>query len=261
MKRTLQTSVLASALCGLVLSTSAVMAQPQRGGRGGRQPMQAPAEHMMRMFDEADTDQDGTLTREEFQAAIERQMAGQQNLQHRGMQQRGRQGFGGPQAMQGPGGSPGGNQGHAMHGGPQGPGRGPMGHGGSSMGRGGPQGFHPGGPEGFGPPPPYGAIPEGDEPVAPHSGHMGPPPAPQQGAVIPQHLVDQLSLTEEQKEKLAALRKELEEQLSALLTEEQREQLEHMHAHEGRPEIGEGRPPRDRERGGDRSNRNSRPDR
>ncbi len=50
----------------------------------------------------------------------------------------------------------------------------------------------------------------------------------QPGQVLPPFLADRLELTDDQREKLRALQEEVQEKLNAILTEEQREQLQEM---------------------------------
>lgn len=61
------------------------------------------------------------------------------------------------------------------------------------------------------------------------------------GTILPEFLQNQLNLTEEQKEELAALQKRVDAQLKKILTEEQQEQLETM-AQGPRRGRGEGGP-------------------
>ncbi len=192
MKRTLP--ITAFVACLALASSS--MAQPPGGGRGaGGQgqrgpggPGGSPLEHMVEMFDLADANQDGMLTKAELQAAIRQQ--GQGN--------RGRQG--GPPPRDGQ--QPRGRGGDLGAGGPEGrgpEGRGPEGRGPEGRGLGGPGG--PGGP----------------------AGELGAPPRP--GQLLPAFVLDSLGVSDEQRAKLAALQQEVDKQLALILTAEQRQQL------------------------------------
>ncbi|HEX3152650.1 MAG TPA: hypothetical protein VHR66_31550 [Gemmataceae bacterium] len=144
-------------------------------------------ERLLRLFDRADTNKDGVVTKEELEALAAKEGQG------------GGRGQGGP-GGRGPGG-PGG-----PGGGPGGPGGGPGGPGGGPGGPGGPGGG-PGGPGG-GP-----------------GGRFGPP---QPGQILPVFLQQQLNLTAEQKKKIEALQKEVDDQLGKILTDEQKKQMAEM---------------------------------
>ena len=91
--------------------------------------------------------------------------------------------------------------------------------------RGGPGGGGPGGPGG-----PGGGGPGGGGPGGPGGpgfggpgGPFGPPPI---GQVMPQRVQEMLRLNEEQRKKLDALQKHVDQQLAEILTKEQKEELE-----------------------------------
>ncbi len=56
------------AICGLAAISS--LAQPPGGGRGPGGPGGSPLEHMAQLFDLADANRDGMLTKAELQAAM-----------------------------------------------------------------------------------------------------------------------------------------------------------------------------------------------
>jgi spore coat protein CotH len=71
-------------------------------------------------------------------------------------------------------------------------------------------------------------------PGGPGGGFGGPPgPPPQQGAIMPRPLQDQLGLTEAQRKRFAELQKEVDRKVKEILTEEQRAMLKQLR--EGRP--------------------------
>ena len=224
MKHALKT--MAFAACITAAATS--MAQPPGGGRGGPGGQGGgpggqgggPMQHLLDTFSDVDTDKDGKLSKAELQAAMSNQPQGG----------RGRPGGqGGPpprdgEQQRGPGGA----------GGPGGPGGGPGGPGGGPGGPG-------GGPGGFG------------GPGGPGGGR-GAPPRP--GVVLPDFIMESLGLSDEQKEKLAALQKEVDKQLATILTEDQKKEME---SHQP-PQHGPGHEEGNREGGnGDRPQRPQRP--
>jgi hypothetical protein len=140
-------------------------------------------ERLLRLFDRADTNKDGVVTKEELEALATKE------------------GQGGGRGQGGPGG-PGGRG----PGGPGGPGGGPGGPGGPGGGPGVPGGA-PGGPGG------------------PGGGRFGPP---MPGQVMPVFLQEQLNLTAEQKKKIEALQKDVDDQLGKILTDEQKKQMQEM---------------------------------
>ena len=174
-------------------------------------------EHMMELFDAADANHDGMLTKEELKAAIQSQHSAERGRpggpgpqgeprsrgeRDRGPGQRAERGPGEP-GERGPGGRPPRDE--------QGrPGRGPGGDGAH-----GPDG--PGGPGGPG----------------------GPPPRP--GEILPGFVIESLGLSEEQREKLVALQKSVDEQLASILTDEQKEQMESHRPPQHGGEHAEGR--------------------
>ena len=93
------------------LAASTSMAQPPGGGRGPGGPGGSPLEHMAQLFDLADVNRDGVLTKAELQLAMQSQFSNQYG--------RGGPGFqgpppppdgqfpGGPGGQGGPGGEPG----------------------------------------------------------------------------------------------------------------------------------------------------------
>ena len=99
-----------------------------------------------------------------------------------------------------------------------GPGRGPGGFGGP--GDEGPGGRGPGGPGGGGP-------------GGPGFRGMGGPPRP--GMVLPPFLAAALNLTSSQREQVEKLQKEVDAKISAILTDEQKEELKQMRFNPGPP--------------------------
>ena len=220
MKRPLQT--LAFAACISVAATS--MAQPPGGGRGGPGGGRpgghgghgapggpgpqggGPMQHLLDTFSDIDTNNDGMLSKAELQAAMSDQRPGGRGRPG------GQTGPGGPpprefEQQHGPGvpegrGGPGGPQEHR---GPQGH-RGPEGHGG------------PGSPEGS-------RGPGGERAPA------------RPGVVLPDLIVQSLGLSDEQKNKLAALQKEVDQELAAILNDEQKQEMEN---HQPPPPHGPG---------------------
>ncbi len=147
---------------------------------------------LLRVFDRADANHDGVVTREEMTELAKKMIA--EVGQSRG--------------------GPGGGDGVGGPGGDDGPGGGPDGGPGGF----GPPGFGSGGPGGFGPPKP--------------------------GQVLPSFMESTLSLTPEQKTKIAALQKEVDEKLGKILTKKQKAALETM-GPPGPPPDGDGPPDRD----------------
>ncbi len=90
-----------------------------------------------------------------------------------------------------------------------------------------PQGF-PGGPPGGPGGPPGGRGGRGGQPGGPGGppGGRGGPPQP--GQIMPAPLQERLKLTDEQKKQVAALQKEVDAKLAAILTEEERKSLQQM---------------------------------
>lgn len=89
-----------------------------------------------------------------------------------------------------------------------------------------PDGFRPGGfggPEGFSPP----GGPDGPGgPGGPGGRGFGGPPSP--GQILPPFLQDSLRLTEDQRQQLTALQKEVDTRLDKILTAEQKQQLQSL---------------------------------
>ncbi|WP_417735778.1 EF-hand domain-containing protein [Rosistilla oblonga] len=141
------------AISGILTYASTVSAQPP--GRGGP-PGGSPMEMISQLFDRADTNRDGSVTKQELSVVM--------------------------QAMQ------------SMRGGRQG---------------------GPGGP------PPQGGPGAGEmtQPRPEHGGQHGPPPRP--GQVIPDFVVQSLSLTDRQSKQLTALQTTVDKRLAAILTDEQ----------------------------------------
>jgi hypothetical protein len=178
-----------------------------------------------RLFDRADVNKDGIVTKEELMA-----LAAQLDAEF--PQRGGRGGFGGP----GGDGNPGGFGGPGGPGGPGGRGRGRFGGRGGPDGPGGPgpgdagpgRSGGPGesGPGGFG-------GPGGGGP-----GRFGGPPRP--GQILPPFLQEELNLSAPQKKQLEELQKEVDSRLGKILTEDQKKQLQ-----ERRRGFGPGGPPPD----------------
>ncbi|QDV70713.1 hypothetical protein Poly24_44390 [Rosistilla carotiformis] len=140
------------AISGILTMATTVSAQPP--GRGG-----SPLEMISQLFDHADTNRDGSLTKQELSVAM-------QTMQSmRGGQRRGPGGPGGPPPQGGPLGGEMGQQ-------------------------------QPG-----------------------QEGHHGPPPRP--GQLIPDFVVQSLSLTERQTKQLTALQTTVDKRLAAILNDEQ----------------------------------------
>lgn len=212
---------IALAICGLAASTT--MAQPPGGGRGPGGPGGSPLERMTKLFDLADADKDGMLTKAELQAAIQAEIGSQNG--HRGP---GRQSPPPPRDGQEPRGP----------GGPDGERRGPGGPGAEHRGPGGPGAEHrgPGGPDGE------------------RRGPGGTPPRP--GEILPGFVIDSLGLSDEQKAKLTALQKEVDKQLASILTVEQKQEMESHRP----PQHGPGHDAdQNTERNSDRPQRRQRP--
>lgn len=193
-------------LCSAFLVTSAAVAQPPGGERGGQPPrgereQPRPAEdlatrmmafdkdkdgklkkdevtdeRLQRLFDRADANKDGTVTADELKALAAQEAA-----------------VGGGRG--GPGGERGGRGGPGGEGG-----RGPGGRGGP-----GGEGGFPGGPGGFG-------------------GRGGFTP-PKPGEILPAFIADQLKLTADQKKLLAELQTEVDGKIEKLLTADQKKKL------------------------------------
>jgi hypothetical protein len=143
---------------------------------------------LLRIFDQADTNKDGIVTKEELMALAAKLEADN------------------PAPGRGPGGR-----------GPGGPGGGPGGP--AGRGPGGPQGDDgPGGPGGRGPGGPGG--PGGRGP-----GGFGPP---QPGQIMPSFLQEMLKLTPDQKKQFDELQKEVDSKLAKILTDDQKKQLKEM---------------------------------
>lgn len=141
------------------------------------------------LFERADADKDGVVTKDELQTLLTRESA---NI-----------GRGGPG---GPGGGPGrdfGGPGDRPEGGPGGPFGGPPG-------------------DGFGPP------------------GAGGPPRP--GQILPPFLQDELELSDNQREEVDALQKEVDAKLDKILTSEQRDRLREMRGRRGPGAGGQGGP-------------------
>lgn len=145
-------------------------------------------ERLIRIFEQADTNKDGVVTKEELIALAAKLDA--------------EMGAGGGRGRGGPGGPGGGGRG-----GPGGPG----GFGGGPGGPGGPGGG-PGGQGGFG--------------GRGGRGGFGGPPQP--GQVLPPFMQEQLNLTAEQKKQLEELQKDVESKIAKILTDEQKKQLKDM---------------------------------
>lgn len=188
--------------CLTALAVSPALAQPGPpgggpGGPGGRGPGPRgggnnPEAAVQRLF-QLDADGDGKLAKSEvsdsrLQAVFTRADADKDGIVTR---EEATAMFAKEAGPQGPGGRGGPGAG------PGGPGAGPGGFGGG-----------PGGPGGFGGPP--------------GGGRMRP------GQVLPPFLVDQLELTEKQRDELDALQKDVDARLAKILTDEQRERLTEM---------------------------------
>ncbi|MEM6468503.1 MAG: EF-hand domain-containing protein [Planctomycetota bacterium] len=199
-------------LAGVIFVPNLLQAQPP--GRGGprdeRQDAPPPPPALlMQLFSQADADNDGSVTKAEWQTMIDNQVrddrrgTGGPPHQERGERLVGRRGPGGPPE--------------------RGPGRrdvdGPEGRGQQA------RPDHPRGPRGQ------------DRPNRPG----GPPPRP--GQVLPDDVAESLNMTAEQAEQLAKLQAEVDERLAKILTEEQKQQMEDHHRRSPRHEDG---PPRDR---------------
>ena len=239
MQRSLASSVFAIVL----VSPLCVVAQPPGGGRGhgaggpggGGPGGGSPMEMLSQMFDSADSDGDGLLSKEEVTAAMSNRRGGMQRVSQQGR---------GAQHGQGRPGGPGGRGAHdgpGAHGDPEGE-RGPGAHRG-------PQGER--GPD--------------DHAGRPSGGLGGSPPRP--GQVLPDFVVEALNLNPRQQRQLAALQTEVDKRMAALLTDEQQAQLENT---QHRGPHGEGGPHRDgghhgedatRHGGGEQGRDNGRPQR
>ncbi|NND97622.1 MAG: EF-hand domain-containing protein [Pirellulaceae bacterium] len=143
------------AVPGLLFAQPPGRGGPQGGMRGG-----PPTEMILQLFQQADTNNDGSVSRAELTAAMQNQARGDRPER------------GGP---------------------PQG----------ERRGRGGP--------------PPH----EGGERA---HGQHGPPPQP--GQVLPEQVADSLNLDVRQKRQLAALQADVDKRLAAILTDEQKAQLQ-----------------------------------
>lgn len=215
-------------LCSaFVLTATVVTAQPPGGARGsqGGQPPRSereqarPAEdvstrmmafdknkdgqlkkdeitdeRLVRVFERADANKDGTVTSDELKALAAQEAATGGGRGGPGSERGGRGGRGGF------GGGPGGEGGRGGFGG----GRGGFGGPGGPMGEGGRGGFG-GGRGGFG---------------------FGGPPAP--GQILPPVLQEQMKLTADQKAKLVELQKEIDGKIEALLTDDQKKLFQEM---------------------------------
>ncbi|MFK7736116.1 MAG: EF-hand domain-containing protein [Pirellulaceae bacterium] len=250
-------SIFSSAALAMMIAGTA-MAQPggfRPGGQQGRgQRMGSPQEMISQLFDAADKDGDGKVTKQELTAA----MTGMAQTQGRGPGGFGR-GQGGPGDAEGrgaegrrPGGAEGRRAGGAEGRGPGGAeGRGPggaegRGRGGEGRGPGGPggaEGRGPGGGEGRGPGGPGGL------------GMGGPRPEP--GELLPAFMIEELGLNERQQKRVMALQADVKKKLDSILTEEQKEMLA---AHHDRAEHGAGHGEGERRPGGERGGRGQRQD-
>jgi EF hand len=173
---------------------------------------------LRRLFDRADANKDGVVTKEELMA-----LAAQLDAEY--PQGEGRGGFGGP-GGRGPGGPGPGGGGRG--------GRGPGGRGPGGPGAGGPGGRAPANnPAGPGPGGRGGLDGPRGGPGGP--GEFGGPPRP--GRILPPFLQDNLNLTAEQRKQLDELQKDVDTKLGKILTAEQKKQLEEM-----RPGFGPGAP-------------------
>ena len=149
---------------------------------------------LKRLFDEADANKDGVVTKDELIA-----LAAKLDAQQGGRRGRGERGPGGPgnrDAGDGPRGE-------------RGPGDGPPG----------PRGQR--GPDG----PPPGDRPDGP-PGGPEGRRFGNPPRP--GTILPSFVQERLQLTDRQKKQLDALQKDVDAKLAKILTSEQKAQLKEM---------------------------------
>jgi hypothetical protein len=162
---------------------------------------------LLRLFDRADTNKDGVVTKEELIALAKEMAADAAALDPR------RGGDGPPDGPPGPGDRrPGGPPDRRGPGGPddRGPGdRGPGDRGPGDRGPGGPGGRGPGG-----------------------FGRFGGPPQP--GQILPGFLQERLNLTADQKKQLEALQKDIDAKLAKILTDEQKDQLKEMRERFGR---------------------------
>ncbi|WP_442508433.1 EF-hand domain-containing protein [Novipirellula sp. SH528] len=151
------------AIFALIAWSNVANAQPP--GRGGPPgfggPGGSPIEMMSQMFDQADANRDGCLTKQELYLAMQTQ---------RGSNQRGR---GGPPPQN----------------------------------------------DGFGGP--AGGEMNRQQPAGEHT---GPPPRP--GQVLPDFIIESLSLTDRQTRQLTALQDDVNKRLAGILTDEQEQQLQ-----------------------------------
>ena len=215
--------ILTSTVLCLML-TNTIWAQPPRGGQGGERGERTagarggnnnsdPISRLMAMdkdqdgkltekevtdrrlrslFERADSDKDKTVTQDELTLLIDKESQSQNNAGSR-------MGSGGPRGPGGFGGRPSGPG--DFHGGPGfgGPGFGGPGFGG------------PGGPGG------------------PGFGGPGGRPAPMKpGTVLPEFMLGELHLSEEQRSEITKLQKLVDERLATILTSEQQAQLKQM---------------------------------
>lgn len=167
---------------GIIMGPGVLFAQPPgRGGppggphggmRGG-----PPPEMILEIFQQADADGDGSATKAELTAAMQKMARGD------------RQGRRGLPPRQG---NPPGEQ------------------------------LGPGGPP----------LHERGEGEHVHD-HLGPPPQP--GQVLPESIAESLNLSERQASQLAALQADVDKRLAAILTDEQKEQLENTRPPHGPP--------------------------
>lgn len=205
---------LALGIAGCLAVGNLALAQSPNGDRGprGRDGGGSPLERMMQLFDRADADQDGNLTKEELKTAIESQTENNRARQRRT----------GPTTGEGERRTRAG----ARRGPPprDGERRGPPPSDGERDGPPPRDGERRGPPTRDGErggPPPRDAGP--DSPRRERSGPGGPPTRP--GQILPAYVLDSLDLNDEQRSQLALLQQEVDTRLKGILSAEQQEQM------------------------------------
>ncbi len=200
MKRHLPLLLLSSA----ALTPALLHAQPPgRGGPPGRGPAGPPPEMILRLFDEADVDQNGSVTKAELTDALEKLDRGPQG------RERGREGRGGP------------------------PRENRRDEGGRERRPGPPRDDAQRGPDHRGD--------HGHEDGHHEDGHQGPPPPPRPGQIVPEPVMQSLDLNDDQTRQLSELQADVDQRLASILTDEQMTTLREARPPRG-PE-GRGGPP------------------
>ncbi|MFG0288288.1 MAG: EF-hand domain-containing protein [Rhodopirellula sp. JB044] len=264
--RKIQCAVVAGVMCvpSLLVAQPPGGGGPQGGPRGGMHGEMHPGmrggppnEMIMQLFDHADADGDGSVTKEDLIKAMEtmgpggersreahgrdgqgrmeqgrmeqgRMRPGEYGAREHGPGRHGQGDFGPPHGERGPGGPPHGEHGFEGHGRQGGPG---------------------------GPPPHEG----GDGGHGPH----GAPPEP--GQIVPDPIANTLELSDKQQADLAALQADVDKRLAEIFTSEQMEQFKTAGPPQGHgPEAGqhrEGGPREGGKRGGGGGRGSDRPDR